>query len=174
MHPSVVERIAATPARFKLIYLVRDPLERIESHYTHGRRVGWVECERPLVERVAPKMVHFSRYAMQLAPYAERFSSRDILVADAAELDRAPAELLARVCRFLEIDATVRFDVSGRYNTGAEWERLPATATGVVEPRARLTAEQRRELARALRDDLLELERRWGVDVSRWPTMREL
>jgi hypothetical protein len=61
VHPSVVERIAATPARFKLIYLVRDPLEGIESHYTHERRVGWVEC---ISDRIA--MAHGRAFPMEM------------------------------------------------------------------------------------------------------------
>jgi len=173
-HPHAAERIAASPARFKLIYLVRDPLERIESHYSHGRRLGWVESQRPLAEHIAPRLVQFSRYATQLAPYEARFPASDLLVLDAAALERAPGEVLARVCAFLEISTEITFDASGRFNTGAEWERLPATATGEVEPRARLTPAQRREIARALRDELTALERRHGIAVRSWPTWREL
>src|SRR5438552_358541 len=60
-HPEVVERMLSTPWTFKLIYVVRDPLERIESHYNHGRRLPWNESRRALTDEVRPRLINTSR-----------------------------------------------------------------------------------------------------------------
>ena len=42
LYEGVAERMAETIPHAKLVYLVRDPVERIVSHYTH-RTVNWPE-----------------------------------------------------------------------------------------------------------------------------------
>src|SRR5215211_1496876 len=62
-----------------LIYMVRDPLDRMLSHYIHNVAGGYED--RPLTEALADphsSYVARSRYFFQLEPYLEAFGGRRI------------------------------------------------------------------------------------------------
>lgn len=112
-HPFVVgapERMHAVVPDAKLIYLVRDPIERIVSHYVHARFHGLES--RPIDEALqdfeANRYVSRSQYAMQLAQYLKYFPAERILVLAREDLDRHRVETLQRVFRFLGVDERVR------------------------------------------------------------------
>ncbi len=99
----------------RLVYMVRDPVERILSHYVHNVGAGYEE--RSLDEALlAPGSAYIarSRYAMQLAPYLERFGPGAVLVVDNAELAREREATVRRVFEFCGVDASF---------TSAQFER---------------------------------------------------
>lgn len=85
----VPERIKELVPEAKLIYLVRDPIERTVSHYHH--RVANGGERRPLREALSDLSDPYSpcicpsRYASQLDLYLRYFSQDRILVIDQAE-----------------------------------------------------------------------------------------
>jgi hypothetical protein len=104
----VPERIRAAIPDVKLIYLVRDPVERtIALHVqrqTHGidlPNLGTAlgDGADPYNEYVAP-----SRYAMQLERYLRLFPREQIQVIDQADLRHRRRETLRDVFRFLDVD----------------------------------------------------------------------
>ncbi len=113
-HPfckDVVERLkASAPRRFKLIYIMRHPLRRIESHAQHTERtrreIG--QCPSPrkthsLDAGVSPVSLAISRYAYQLDWYAEYFDKGELLLLTLEQLIRDPRAVYARICQFLDI-----------------------------------------------------------------------
>jgi hypothetical protein len=185
-HPHVpcpAERIAQTPSGFRFLYLLRDPLERIERHHTAAWRAGGVEYE--LSEGALRRHIDLSRYARQLEGYRERFPREDFLLLSAEELDADPGALLRRVALFLEIDphlaalgpAPLPAPAAPAAGAGeaAWWARLPglvrrarpAPAPG-PERRFELSPAQRELVARELQGDLARLETEWAFDVSPW------
>ncbi len=97
----VAERMRETLGeRTRLIYMVRDPLERILSQYLHNVGGGYEtrSMERALTEESS--YVARSRYAMQLAPYRERFDSERILIVANEDLAERRRETLRRVFEF--------------------------------------------------------------------------
>lgn len=107
-------RRVGVPARIKelvpdarLIYLVRDPIERTVSHYRH--RVA-TEGERrdftTALEDLEPANIYLcaSRYATQLEQYLAHFPADRILVIQQSDLRRARRETLRRIFGFLEVD----------------------------------------------------------------------
>ncbi|MCS4185030.1 siroheme synthase (precorrin-2 oxidase/ferrochelatase) [Salinibacter ruber] len=93
----------------KLIYLVRDPVERAVSHYVHNwahRRWSKSIGETVLpVEESWPLTV--SRYHMQLSQYLEYYSMREVLVIQSERLRRRPGDIMEEVFRFIGVDPTV-------------------------------------------------------------------
>ena len=89
-------------ADFRFIYLMRDPIERIESHLSHlaTRRGG---ADRVGEEDFA-NAVQVSRYAMQLEPYAARWPRPSILPLTHEELRERPGSVVARVLAFLDLE----------------------------------------------------------------------
>lgn len=113
----VPERIKELVPEAKLIYLVRDPVERTLSHYQHKTASG--KERRPLEEALAGLddpycyLACHSLYGRQLELYLEHFPAEDVLVVDQAQLlDDRPATL-RRVFSFLDVDPgfeSERFD----------------------------------------------------------------
>lgn len=102
----VPERIASVLPEAQLIYMVRDPIERIVSHYIHECAAG--REERTLAEALAdPERSHYvsrSRYFMQLERYLRYFPCAQILIVSQEELRRFRRETVKRVFRFLGVD----------------------------------------------------------------------
>ena len=103
LYEGVPARMAATIPEAKLVYLVRDPVERIVSHYTH-RTVNWPEMgtlEEALADaHVREWLVTPSRYWLQLEQYLEHFPPEQILVVDSDELRAS----LPRIFEFAGVD----------------------------------------------------------------------
>lgn len=106
-HPHVAERVYATVPGAKLIYLVRDPIDRIVAHYVQLRVDGDArsfaerlrDYERPDHPIVCPSL-----YATQVERYLEGFPSSQLLVIDQHELRHARPNVLRRVFEFLGVD----------------------------------------------------------------------
>ena len=105
-HPGVPERMASVISAARLLYLVRDPIERLVSHYrmaiVNGRET------RPLAAAVTnlaeSPYVAQGRYWMQLNPYLRQFSPEQVLVVDQDELGRNRGAVLRRVFDYLGVD----------------------------------------------------------------------
>jgi hypothetical protein len=101
--PGVPERIHTLIPDAKLVYVLRDPIERTVSHYLHAVQRG--RERRSLVDALAVLddnlYVDPSRYHLQLEQYWPLYPPSRILVMTAEELHRAPLAALERVTTFL-------------------------------------------------------------------------
>jgi Sulfotransferase domain len=100
----VAERMARTIPDARLIYLVRDPIERIRSHYQHRVLSG---AERLPIDRAVledHRYLDCSRYAMQIERYFEHFPRERILLATSEELRSNRLPTMRRIYSFLQID----------------------------------------------------------------------
>jgi hypothetical protein len=101
----------------KLVFVLRNPVERAYAHYWHEVMLGYeklsfreaisAEQER-LTNGDTYEMRHFSykergKYITQIRRFLQYFPERNILVLLSGDLRRSTLETLARVCRFLEI-----------------------------------------------------------------------
>lgn len=111
-HPfylGVPERIRATVPEARLIYLVRDPVERMISHYVHayaaGRETRPVEqaFARPTVEGPLAYRER-SRYHLQLEQYWRHFPKPRVLVLTQEQLSCERRQTMQRIFRFLGVD----------------------------------------------------------------------
>jgi hypothetical protein len=134
--PGVPERIHAVIPDVRLVYLVRDPIERIVSHYVH-RSVNHPyigSLEQALADSVhGPALVAYSRYWHQLEQYLAYFSPDQILVVDSDELGGRRDETLRRIFRFLGVDADYRSpDFAAWHNPGVTHGRTTRTGQLVL------------------------------------------
>jgi hypothetical protein len=89
----------------KLIYLVRDPLERIAAHWVHNYAKGRID--HPLGERELRNRKNYvarSRYYFQLRRFLRRYPLERILILDQHDLRHRRAHALRRVFEFAEVD----------------------------------------------------------------------
>lgn len=103
-HAGVAARMAEAAPQAKLLYLVRDPLDRAVSQHRHHQRDGTEP--RPLGEALTDPHSHYvlrSRYAARLMPFLDHFSPDRIAVVELADLHGRTRKTLASICRFLEV-----------------------------------------------------------------------
>ena len=100
-YPSALPRLRYTMPAARLIYLMRHPVDRLVSHYSHG----WLErsIDGPIDDVIArrPELIDYGRYAMQIAPWLETFGKDQILPVFMERLIAAPQAELERICRFI-------------------------------------------------------------------------
>ena len=122
--PRAAERIAAYDAGLRLIYLVRDPLPRIESLWRQLLRFGpappiravglgnvpdelWVDSSfERAVRRQEAVLVDSTNYRQELEVHRRHFPDERILVLFFEDLRRDPVGVAQRAFRFLEVDPT--------------------------------------------------------------------
>lgn len=108
-----------------IFYLVREPLNRMVSHYHH--ELGLRDESRPLNSALLdnPDYVNFSRYAWQLAPWQEAFGHDHVHVLKFEHYVADRRATLTRVCQLLRVDpAKLHFDESRAFNASAG-KRVP-------------------------------------------------
>lgn len=122
----VSERIAEFAPGARILYILRDPVERTISHYWHA--VSQRKERRDLVTALEQES-HYrevSHYAFQLEPYLNRFGSERVRVLTLEELRADPEAQLAELFGWLGVDAGFESTQSGRRDnvTPGEIERV--------------------------------------------------
>lgn len=150
--PAVAERaarrMAATVPGVRLIYLVRNPLERLRSHYRHEVQRG--RESRPFLEAVGATgnpYVARSCYFTCLAPYLEAFPEDRILVVRLEDLSADPSSGWTSVLAHLDLPA--RSPPATVHNVTADKPRytrlmLALWESGLLDPLTRLPGPLRR------------------------------
>jgi hypothetical protein len=191
------ERIHAYNPDVKLVYVMRDPVERILSNYAF-RRVRRLTADPPEVALVSdPTFVNRSRYGMQLRPYFELFPAEQIHLMVFEEHLADPTGSLKELAGFLgiapdgfaSVEETSRHSSTGESRMSDRGRRLkqhpvagrvvaavPApvrrlagrTFRSTLETKPQVSAELRERLHRLVEDDVEQVERWLGRPVDAW------
>ena len=104
-HLGVPERIASIVPDARLVYIVRDPIERIAAHWVHNyakrREKGDL---RATLLHPNTSYVSRSKYFMQLQRFLVHFPEEQILVLDQADLRDQRMPTLRRLFEFVGVD----------------------------------------------------------------------
>ncbi len=114
-YPESAPRIAEALPDAKLIYIVRNPLERLRSTFMQRRANGSLKC--PTLQRMLeddPSAIDDTRYLKQLAPYRERYPEDRFLYLFFEDLISDPNSLLKQCFRFLDVDPAVEIEIPER------------------------------------------------------------
>ncbi|MEL7084760.1 MAG: sulfotransferase domain-containing protein [Cyanobacteria bacterium J06597_1] len=101
VYPLSVERMQQHLPNANLIYLMRHPIDRLISHYTHDVIGGRISVGINEAIDKHPELVSTSQYASQLKPYFEAFGYNQILPSFFERLNASPQAELERVCDFI-------------------------------------------------------------------------
>lgn len=141
---AVSGRIATLGGDTRLIYILREPVDRIESNLAHSLR------NRGELVKLS-KCIHTSRYAQHMNNFTVHIPRDNILLLDFHKLTHDPETVLAQICDFLDIEPYVAQSVA--HNTrGVDFQ---------------LDAAQRTELAEILRPDVQALIDRYGFEPAK-------
>lgn len=199
--PEVAPRIGKYLPDVKIIYLLRDPLERIRSQYVHSRLAGG---ERKTPEQAITRdsgYVDTSLYGAQIQCYLDHFPRDQIKVVLSEDMRDDPASLLRGIERFLEIEPFA-YDLDRHEHVSEERRANTRVASVikrndlVVDLSRRLVPSGVRERVRKgltrkvatseitvpdavlqrsfdlLTDDRELLSGQWGLDLSKWAPLR--
>ena len=93
------EEIGEAPV--KLIYVMRQPVDRLVSHYIHEWTQGVYSADIDSAVKQHREMVDYSCYAKQLQPWIDAFGKESILPVFTDSVRKFPQRTLERVCVFL-------------------------------------------------------------------------
>jgi hypothetical protein len=128
-HYTNLPRFGGVPARIKehcpdarLLYMVRDPIKRILSHWVHATGAGYETGDLvEVLSRPDTSYMSRSKYWMQLQPYLEHFDRDQIEIIAQEELQAEREETMRKAFRFAGVDegfTSKQFD--------REWEKSSA------------------------------------------------
>jgi hypothetical protein len=180
----------------KLIYLVRDPVARITSHYMHMYERGYTELgfERSLIKNRS--YLDFSRYATQIRPFLRRFGADRVRIVLFDDLVSRPREVVADLAAFLRVPVDGFGDVESVHanpSIGGQkrhraydradlllkavsrvapslWRKLSNSADRRFTAKPSLSPRSRRMILHMLESEIAELETLTRRDLSHWHT----
>lgn len=169
IHPrrtGVPQRIKAMVPGARFVYLVRDPIDRIVSHYR--MRVAFLGERRPLEDAIDFKdrrspYVWPSLYASQLERFLREFPQERFVVLDQHDLLHQRRATLRRVFAFLGVDVgfdSARFD--DHLSSGSDFRAYPPAYARLVE---HVLAPAARRLPGGVRQRLAVAQRRVWPEI---------
>lgn len=110
MREGTYKKLHEYNSNLKLIYIMRDPVERIVSHYAHNfvrQRIN-----KPMSEEVFSDISYIARslYYYQLEPYLQLFPRENLHLVIFEDFVRDPAKHMREIASFLEINQRFYLD----------------------------------------------------------------
>ena len=190
-------RIASTGRDIRLIYLVRDPVQRIQSQYIMHAAKGWPLI--PLSEGVDQTALSYSMYHLQISKYVEKLPRSKILVLTYEQLTQNTQNAMNQICNHFDL-RPIEFKLPRANWTRSEYLRpllvntltshgvqvadtsragfgkwfgcLPRHvrefALGQIEAQILLTETHCRYIRARLAGEMRALSRNFGIEVSAW------
>ena len=163
-YPQTVERIARHVPHARLIYVMRDPIERLVSQYVHEWTERTVDGPIDAALQRYPRLVDYGRYALQLRPYFEAFGRERVLPVFQESLRARGQQELDRVCEFLGYPGRPQWrEDLGQVNVSAQRLRQSAWRDRVINLPG-LRQARRALVPRAVRE---RVKRLWMLDRPR-------
>ena len=104
-YQGVPQRIAAHVPDMRLIYVVRNPIERIRSHYQTRVAEGTERAPFEVAVFENPIYLDYSRYSLQIEQYMSCFAREQLLVLTSEDLRAARSATVRKAYEFLGVDA---------------------------------------------------------------------
>ncbi|MBD78244.1 MAG: hypothetical protein CL840_04820 [Crocinitomicaceae bacterium] len=104
-YPKTAERLFNYNPDMKILFIVRDPVSRVESHFNHRLRKGYILGDDP-VKNVSAEddFIQRSQYVRQLEPYLKLFPAEQVKVLVFEEFLSDQSAAMRDVVNFLGLD----------------------------------------------------------------------
>ena len=105
-YEQVPKRMHSIVPESKLIYILRDPIKRIISHYMHWYTAGLEDrsTSEALKKLENSRYIRRSLYYLQLEQYLEYFPKSNILIMTTEDLYNNPQQSMQKLFSFLKVD----------------------------------------------------------------------
>lgn len=167
----------STGSSFKIIYILRNPLDAVSSFYRHAftSNLTWARNHRIAMldhDILSTHPLAIYSYAKQLDKFSSWLPSESILLINFNMFIQAPAEIARKVAQFLELDCCFEFEESGeRHSSDARLESYRDIAEYTLPPDLegwKLSSSQCETIIHLLREDIKRLREVYGYDTSEW------
>jgi hypothetical protein len=171
-HPQTIPRIQAHLPETKIIYMVRHPLERMESAYVEHLATpgGAVFSSINDAVRRMPMIIDSSRYWEVFDAYRKAFQESQIMIVWFEEYVANQVAVFQEVCRFLKIDDTILPDLTGEQANSRERakSKMKALGRGHIEINTVWDDELRNGIIDQLREDNCRILEHFGKPRDYW------
>ena len=102
LFPNVSKRMHSLVPKAKLIFILRDPIERSVSHYVHNYSYGReMRTFSEAVRESDSNYILTSRYFFQLQAFLEYYPPEQLFLVQAERLRESTVEVVDEICNFL-------------------------------------------------------------------------
>ncbi len=157
-HPGVPQRMAELGAEYKIMYLLKHPVDRAEAHLASTVKNENLDLEE--LQKSFPYAARLSSYATQLDAYREIFPKMEFALLDADELENDPLSILNQCVDFLGLDTQFEFQIPEKSN--------PQAKPSKKSPTQLLSSTDRQKIAAEVLEDVERLHDEYGFDSSIW------
>lgn len=150
--PQTVARMTAAVADVKLVYMIRNPMARLVSHYIHEWSQGVLSVPLDQALDSHTPLVDYGRYGWQVAPFIEAYGQDAVLLTSLERLKADQDGELQRIATHIGHDGPVRWldDMAAENVSSERVRRLPLQGLIVDNPVA--TALRRVLVPKAVRN----------------------
>lgn len=103
-NPDTAKQIFNYNPNVKIMYVVRNPYDRIISQYVHWRERGFTEKSLEEALFTVPELIYPTRYFLQIEQYLNHFPKQQIMVFTFEEFTKNKTKCLSNVAQFLDIE----------------------------------------------------------------------
>lgn len=96
-YPETIQRMQAAGITPRLVYMIRNPMERLVSHYIHAWSESWLSDPLAQALESYPRLVDYGRFGWQIEPFVEAFGTEAILLTSLERQKVDPVGELTRI-----------------------------------------------------------------------------
>lgn len=184
----VPERIKKYGIQPYFIYIVRNPIERIRSHYNFMKKdLSW----KGQID--SPHLINTSKYYMQLQEYTKLFPKENILVVDFEQLKTDPNKLCNQIFQFIgaseqnidfdkrniknktkatnrtQIKVIKKLEIFAKYSPSIINKPIKSLIKIIFPPKVDLLSDEKINIIKdLLKEDMQMLENEYKIDTKKW------
>lgn len=179
----------------KIIYMVRDPVDRIRSAYTHSYERGYIDAGIEEALSQHSTLMDVTRYASQIRPFIRCFGRDQVLLLFLEDLRERPSSVIQQLADFLKVDAGGfgrnpaevqanqsgnggrphhKYDNPGLFLRGLRklvpplYERITDNSDRALDEKPSIPQKYDRAIRYMLRSEIDEIEALTGRDLDHW------
>ena len=118
--PQAAINIKNKNTKTKIIYIVRDPIDRIQSHIHHNMiHRNEKRTVKDILKDPENEYILASKYYYQIKPFLANFSRKNIFIIQQEHLNANPNKVLNDICSFLNTTPFKNLIIQERHNISA-------------------------------------------------------
>ncbi len=138
-YPKTLERMRAMLPAPRLIYMIRNPIKRAESHYIHEWTEGRLGKDPGQAFAQCADLIGYGCYGLQIAPYVQAYGAANIHLTSLEQIKAEPDRTFAGITAFLGLPAAAAWqhDLPAQNVSAERIRRLPMQGILIDNPVAR-------------------------------------